>query len=84
MRFADTRAVSSKVKTFMMQQGDFLQNLCIHMRLEQLIASTKDQTLKGKLLSQYERLVKPEHMGRIYKFLYAGKSELISRVLPFP
>jgi len=56
-----------------MEQGTFLENMCIHLRLEQLIASCKDEKLKEKLTSQYERLVKPEHMGRIYKFLYAGK-----------
>ena len=62
-------------------QGFFLESMGILPRIEQL--SQNVGVTQGKILEeQYERLVSPEQMGGIYKFMLASSKDL-GEIYPF-
>lgn len=48
----------------------------IQFRIENLFKLNYDMDQLKELESQYHRLVDPEEMGKIYKFMMIGKGEL--------
>lgn len=50
-------------------QGKFLKNMGIEHRLAMLLQNTESEKVQEDLISSYERLVKPEQMGTIFKAL---------------
>ncbi|CAI5755856.1 unnamed protein product [Candida verbasci] len=52
-----------------LNQGDWLHNIGIGYRIDQLIKSTTDESKQDKIYESYKRLTDDEQMGKIYKFL---------------
>uniref|UniRef100_M4BZN6 Protein arginine methyltransferase NDUFAF7 n=1 Tax=Hyaloperonospora arabidopsidis (strain Emoy2) TaxID=559515 RepID=M4BZN6_HYAAE len=50
-------------------QGVFLKNMGIEHRLAMLLQNTESEKVQQDLFSSYERLVKPEQMGSIFKVM---------------
>jgi SAM-dependent MidA family methyltransferase len=64
----------------LLPQGLFLEAMGISERIQILIQ--KNPAKREKLISEYERLASPEHMGEIYKVLFIGNKSL-GNIYPF-
>jgi len=62
-------------------QGAFLESMGISARIE-VLETHVGVSKAERLQKDYERLVSPEYMGEIYKFMYFGNKE-VGEVYPF-
>lgn len=51
------------------EQGDWLHELGIGYRVDQLLSNIEDESRRQDLIQSYHRLVDKDKMGKIYKFL---------------
>ena len=65
-----------------MTQSMFLQKMGIEVRANKILKNISSKKKEG-FISGANRIVDPEQMGSIYKFLFCGKSNLKRPMLSF-